>query len=152
MPRRLLFSSVVVFVVTTSTVFAQSPESRYGGRVSWVNASAISEGLGDTDNALKLHSGFGGEFDANLMFSRRFGIELSVGASSHRLCVSRGDWGEIDAGNSTFTVAEGAFFNYNLANHGGSVYGSTTHNPPWIRALLEASIAAVEDEYGVSAP
>jgi predicted CXXCH cytochrome family protein len=60
--------------------------------------------------------------------------------------------GEIDAGNSTFTVAEGAFFNYNLANHGGSVYGSTTHNPPWIRALLEASIAAVEDEYGVSAP
>jgi hypothetical protein len=60
--------------------------------------------------------------------------------------------GEIDATNSTFTVAEGAFFNYNLANHGGSVYGSTTHNPPWIRALLEASISAVEDEYGVSAP
>ena len=60
--------------------------------------------------------------------------------------------GEIDATTSTFTVAEGAFFNYNLANHGGDVHGSTTHNPPWIRALLEASIGAVEDEYGVSVP
>ena len=60
--------------------------------------------------------------------------------------------GEIDATVPTFTVAEGGFFNYSLANHGGDVYGSTTHNPPWIRSLLEASIAAVEDEYGVSAP
>ncbi|NNK47682.1 MAG: hypothetical protein HKP01_02275 [Gemmatimonadetes bacterium] len=60
--------------------------------------------------------------------------------------------GEIDATVSTFTVAEGGFFNYSLANHGGDVYGSTTHNPPWIRALLAASISAVEDEYGVSAP
>jgi hypothetical protein len=60
--------------------------------------------------------------------------------------------GEIDATVSTFTVAEGGFFNYHLATHGGDVYGSTTHNPPWIRDLLEASIVAVEDEYGVSAP
>jgi hypothetical protein len=60
--------------------------------------------------------------------------------------------GEIDATNSTFTVAEGAFFNYNLATHGGDSYASTTHNSPWIRALLAASIAAVEDEYGVGAP
>lgn len=60
--------------------------------------------------------------------------------------------GEIDAGTSTFTVAEGAFFNYNLATHLGDVYGSTTHNGPWIRALLDASIAAVEDEYGVAPP
>jgi hypothetical protein len=60
--------------------------------------------------------------------------------------------GEIDATVATFTVAEGGFFNYNLATHGGEVYGSTTHNPPWIRALLEASIVAVEAEYGVSIP
>lgn len=60
--------------------------------------------------------------------------------------------GEIDPGVSTFTVAEGAFFNYNLANHGGDVYGSTTHNPFLMESLLEASIDAVEDEYGVSAP
>ena len=60
--------------------------------------------------------------------------------------------GEIDATVSTFTVAEGGFFNYSLANHGGDVYGSTTHNPPWIRDLLDASIVAVEAEYGVSAP
>ena len=60
--------------------------------------------------------------------------------------------GEIDATVSTFTVAEGGFFNYNLATHGGEVYGSATHNGPWIRDLLAASITAVEDEYGVSLP
>jgi predicted CXXCH cytochrome family protein len=60
--------------------------------------------------------------------------------------------GEIDATVSTFTVAEGGFFNYSLAMHGGDVHGSTTHNSPWLRALLDASIVAVEDEYGVSAP
>ncbi len=56
--------------------------------------------------------------------------------------------GEIDATVSTFTVAEGGFFNYNLATHGGEVFGSTTHNPPWIRDLLDASIVAVQTEYG----
>jgi hypothetical protein len=58
--------------------------------------------------------------------------------------------GEIDGTNSTFTVAEGAFFNYNLAMHGGDVHGATVHNSPWIRALLAASITAVEEEYGVA--
>ncbi|NNE44839.1 MAG: hypothetical protein HKN12_11585 [Gemmatimonadetes bacterium] len=57
--------------------------------------------------------------------------------------------GEIDAGDPTFTVAEGAYFNYNLANHGGSVIGSATHNPFLTEALLIASINAVFDEYGV---
>ena len=60
--------------------------------------------------------------------------------------------GEIDATVSTFTVAEGAYFNYSLATHGGEVYGSTVHNAPWIRGLLAASIAEVEDEYGVGVP
>jgi outer membrane protein len=77
---------------------AQTPGSRYGGRLKWVNAGATSEDLGNTDNALKLHSGYGVEFDATLMFSDRFGVELSVGASAHRLCISGGDWGEADAG------------------------------------------------------
>ena len=54
--------------------------------------------------------------------------------------------------NPTFTVAEGAFFNYNLAIHGGDVKGSAMHNPRLIPALLEASITAVEDEYGVALP
>lgn len=71
-----------------------------------------------------------------------------------------GPGGEIDASNPTFTVAEGAFFNLNLANFGGTrgepatqktVAGSTTHNPFLVEALLVASIAAVEEEYGVSA-
>ena len=58
--------------------------------------------------------------------------------------------GEIDATVATFTVAEGGFFNYSLATHGGTVYGSTTHNAPWMRALLDASIVAMQDEYGVT--
>lgn len=60
--------------------------------------------------------------------------------------------GEIDATVATFTVAEGGFFNYSLATHGGTVYGSTTHNASWLIDLLDASIASVEDEYAVSAP
>lgn len=60
--------------------------------------------------------------------------------------------GEIDPEVSTFTVAEGAFFNHALATHGGEVYGSTTHNSFWVRGLLDASIDAVIDEYGVSLP
>ncbi len=60
--------------------------------------------------------------------------------------------GEIDATNPVFTVAEGAFFNYHLAYFNGNYRGSATHNPRLIPALLEASIDAVEDEYGVSLP
>ncbi len=60
--------------------------------------------------------------------------------------------GEIDATDPSFTVAEGAFFNYNLALHGGDVKGSAIHNPRLIPALLEASIEAVEDEYEVALP
>lgn len=60
--------------------------------------------------------------------------------------------GEIDGVNPTFTVAEGAFFNWSLANHGGSLTGATVHNFQATEALLDASIQAVEDEYGVSLP
>ncbi|MCL7973432.1 MAG: hypothetical protein M8835_02635 [marine benthic group bacterium] len=60
--------------------------------------------------------------------------------------------GEIDPTDPSFTVAEGAFFNYNLATHGGDVKGSAIHNPRLIPALLEASIEAVEDEYEVALP
>lgn len=57
--------------------------------------------------------------------------------------------GEIDAANPIFTTAEGSYFNYRLATFGGKVQGSTTHNPFLTEALLLASIAAVEDQYGV---
>jgi hypothetical protein len=57
--------------------------------------------------------------------------------------------GEIDPRDPTFTVAEGAYFNYNLAMHGGGVTGATAHNPFLTEALLLASITAVFDEYGV---
>ena len=70
-----------------------------------------------------------------------------------------GAGGEIDATNPTFTTAEGAFFNLHLAAFGGEgrpdpllqYAGSATHNPFLTEQLLISSIAAVEDEYGVSA-
>ncbi|MEN8143865.1 MAG: cytochrome c3 family protein [Gemmatimonadota bacterium] len=66
--------------------------------------------------------------------------------------------GEIDAADPRFSVAEGAFFNLNLAifpDEGvaatlQNVAGSTVHNPFLTEALLIASIAAIEDEYAVS--
>lgn len=58
--------------------------------------------------------------------------------------------GEIDPADPTFTVAEGAFFNYHLATFGNDVRGSTTHNPFLTEALLIASIQAVLDTYGAS--
>jgi predicted CXXCH cytochrome family protein len=59
--------------------------------------------------------------------------------------------GEISSG-APFTVADGAFFNHQLATFGRhSGRGSSVHNPFLIEALLIASIQAVEEEYGVSA-
>ena len=58
--------------------------------------------------------------------------------------------GEIDGTVSTFTVAEGAFFNYNLATFHDNVHSAATHNPFLTEALLLASIVAMEDAYGVS--
>ena len=58
--------------------------------------------------------------------------------------------GEIDPTDPTFTTAEGALFNYHLAEFGGDVYGSTTHNPWLVEALLIASIDAVQSEYSVT--
>jgi predicted CXXCH cytochrome family protein len=77
-----------------------------------------------------------------------------------------GPGGPIDPTNPQFTVAEGAYFNLQLAHHGTPLHQtnfnvsradslaalapSTIHNPFLIRALLTLSIDAVRDEYGVS--
>ncbi len=68
-----------------------------------------------------------------------------------------GAGGEIDAGNPTFTVAEGAFFNNELAAFGGdrddpllTFAAAAAHNPFLTEALLIGSIDAVEAEYGVA--
>ena len=58
------------------------------------------------------------------------------------------DESELDPRSGVFTVAKGANFNVQLA----LLPGSSTHNPFVIRQLLRASIEAVEEEYGVSAP
>lgn len=70
-----------------------------------------------------------------------------------------GEGGEIDAGNPVFTVAEGAFFNMELAEFGGTgrpserlaSVSAAAHNPFLVPELLRASIELVEDEYGVTA-
>jgi predicted CXXCH cytochrome family protein len=72
--------------------------------------------------------------------------------------------GEIDASDGRFTVAEGAFFNVNLAqfpSEGSTepgdnpvfaeVTSASTHNPFLVEALLIGSQDAVEAAYGVGA-
>lgn len=78
-----------------------------------------------------------------------------------------GPGGPIDPTNPQFTVAEGAYFNLQLAHHGTPLHQdgfnvpradslralapTTVHNPFLIRSLLIWSIEAVQGEYGVSA-
>lgn len=50
---------------------------------------------------------------------------------------------EFDTSDSRYTVAEGSKFNLGLAEAAGAV----VHNPFLIRALLNASISAMQDEY-----
>jgi len=51
--------------------------------------------------------------------------------------------------DSVITVAEGALFNAQLVGVDGS-HG--VHNPPYLKALLTATILAVQQHYGLSAP
>ncbi len=89
MPRRWL-TLLVVVLTAAGTASAQSSEWRYGGRASWSSAATTSEELGETGNTLELQSGLGVEFDATLMFSDRFGVELSVGAAAPRVRLDTG--------------------------------------------------------------
>ena len=69
--------------------------------------------------------------------------------------------GEIDPDDFGFTVAEGAYFNLSVAlNAAGlssnddrakrTLAASVTHNPALIAALVNASLAALEEEYGAA--
>ena len=98
MRQRLLCTTILVLVATAGIVSAQATEWRYGGRISWVNADTSSNELGHTGSALELRSGLGAEFDATLMFSDLFGVELSIGASAHLLETNGGDLGTSDLG------------------------------------------------------
>jgi predicted CXXCH cytochrome family protein len=70
-----------------------------------------------------------------------------------------GAGGAIDPANATFTVAEGAYFNLELARHGGAnnadpmmkVAAAAVHNPFLVEQLLVGSSAEVTRTYGVSA-
>jgi predicted CXXCH cytochrome family protein len=59
--------------------------------------------------------------------------------------VETADPTQIDSNDSTFTIAEGAKFNLEL----GEITSSAVHNPFMTEALLDASIDAVMDRYGV---
>jgi outer membrane protein len=128
------------------TVSAQSPEWRYGGRFSWVNAGTSSDELGDTGSTLDLRSGPGFDFDATLMFTDRFGVELSVGVSSHKLEFSGGDLGIIDAGRLWLVPLTA------IAQYHHPIYGpwdpyvglGMTWGAPFFNLSQEASDAGVE--------
>jgi predicted CXXCH cytochrome family protein len=55
---------------------------------------------------------------------------------------------EFNLSDGKFTVADGAWFNARL----GELPGSVIHNPFLVEQLLRASIQAITDTYGVSAP
>ena len=55
---------------------------------------------------------------------------------------------EFNTSDGRFTLAEGAWFNARL----GALPGTPIHNPFMAEQLLTASIAAFEEEYGVSCP
>jgi len=138
---------VFVLVAIAGIASAQSPEWRYGGRVSWVNAGTSSDELGDTGSTLDLQSGLGVEFDATLMFSDQFGVELSVGASAHRLQVSGGDLGTIDAGRLWLVPLTA------IAQYHHPVYGpwdpyvglGLTWAAPFYKESEDASDAGIEE-------
>jgi outer membrane protein len=96
--HRILISALVVLLGVAADSSAQGPGWRYGGRVSWVNSSAGSDELGDTGVWLDLQSGLGVEFDATLLFTDRFAVELSIGASAPRLQIRGDASGDIDGG------------------------------------------------------
>ena len=97
MVRRTVILYLVTIVAVVGGASAQSPEWRYGGRISWVDSKTTSEELGETGSSLELDSGLGVEFDATVIFSDRFGIELSAGASAPRFRLT-GEEGSVDGG------------------------------------------------------
>lgn len=98
MRQRILIASACILLTAAGFASAESPQWRYGGRLSWVSAGTTSDPIDDSGSALDLSSGLGAEFDATLMFSDLFGVEFSIGASAHRLEVTGGDVGTVDAG------------------------------------------------------
>ena len=146
MRHRLLCSTVFVIVAFAGIASAQSPQWRYGGRVSWVNAGTSSDELGDTGSTLDLRSGLGVEFDATLMFSDLFGVEFSVGVSAHPVETSGGELGAIDVGRLTLIPLTA------IGQYHHPVYGpwdpyvglGVTWAAPFFRTSQEATDAGVE--------
>lgn len=147
MRQRLLCSTLFVLVAAAGIASAQSPEWRYGGRISWVDAGTTSDELGDAGNTLELESGFGAEFDATLMFSDVFGVELSVGFSTHQLQIRGDEVGAVDAGRVSF-VPLAAIAQYHLPIYGPwdpYVGLGVTWAAPFYKESADASDAGIEE-------
>jgi len=145
--QRLLCSTLFVLLASAGIASAQSPEWRYGGRLSWVDAGTTSDELADTGDTLNLESGLGIEFDATLMFSDLFGVELSIGTSVHRLKFSSGDLDTIDAGRLWLLPLTA------IAQYHHPIYGpwdpyvglGITWAAPFYKESGDASDAGIED-------
>ncbi len=138
---------MLVLVAAAGIASAQSPEWRYGGRLSWVDADTSSDDVGDTGNTLDLESGLGAEFDATLMFSVLFGVELSVGFSTHQLQIRGDDVGVIDAGRVWF-VPLTAIAQYHLPIYGPwdpYIGLGLTWAAPFYKESGDANDAGIED-------
>jgi predicted CXXCH cytochrome family protein len=111
-------------------------------------------------------TGAGCHLNANAAFSALTSAATDLQASAEELLALlrqvdanlEAAGGEIDPSNTTFTVAEGALYNYNLAVFGGTgrpsplltYAGPAAHNPFLMRSLIAASRQAVRSTYGLT--
>lgn len=83
--RRLIIPALVVVLAAAGIGSAQGLEWQLAGRALYVTGADPTAVVGSTGRTLDLGSGGGIEVDATMMISERFGVELSLGASRHRL-------------------------------------------------------------------
>lgn len=77
--------AALVVLAAAGTAFAQGYDWQIGVRGLFVSGGGASEVVGDTGTLLDLDNGGGLEVNAWLMFSERFGAELSLGGVSQQL-------------------------------------------------------------------
>jgi outer membrane protein len=85
MRRLTQVAALLASLAVAGSIDAQGPTWRVGGRALFDSASATSAVVGDSDLALELESGAGLEIDAAVMFTPRFGAEISLASSAHEL-------------------------------------------------------------------
>ena len=99
MRHRTLLAALAL-LAAAGTGFAQGYDWQIGGRGVFIAGGTPSAAVGDTGTLLDLDNGGGLEVNAWLMFSERFGAELSLGGVSQQLHAVGGSTccGGVDAG------------------------------------------------------